>query len=393
MLASSDDEDTVQEGFRVNCLDAVLGPYDAKVLIARPPWIFTSPNLPDIPLVALSPQVLCARADGRFGAEDYALWPQLHSEAYPWAPCVLRRPPRDEIPAHHYWFLWDDLSETDWVRPPSSLWHDAGVLLPAYHDNFERSVEEIVQRVLHTAPHDTLPLDVNITANALHATLARLRDLPMSFRDMVLQFTQAQRLALDLLAMEIYHRTMFPRMMQRAHIYTVRMELVGCYTNNPTTVENMFYAGIPVIYVRSSAKLSPSQLRVQRITDEFGTMPSDIVTAHWEPSPCRILHTGVSGTRRTQMCRTLGRYFEDLVPLGDIPAPDTESSFHSAIASVSSDGVPSAAPASKPEHPRLPRRGSQARPITGPSKQPVQLTSRRGKKLGKYNMISVQTFC
>lgn len=362
----------------------MLGPYDANVLLVRSPWIFTSPNRHDIPRVVLDPQGLCARADGRFGLEDYTLWPQMHSEAYPWAPCILRKPPPELIQDHQFWFLWDDLRETDWIRPPSSSWDDVGVLLPAYHSHFEQNVQDIVQRVLHAAPHDTLPLDVLVTVNALHATLARLRDLPMSFRDLVLQFTQAQRLALDLMAMDTYHHGMFARMMQRAQIHDLRPEFVGCYTNNPTTVENMFYAGIPVVYVRSSSHLAPSHLRILNIAEDFGAVPPDIVTAHWQPLPCRQLHNGASGTRRILMSRTLGRYFEDLIPLGDIPAPLAEPSIETC--SEPSGHERAVSPSSGPQ--RFIRRDPKSRGTNVPSQQPVQLTSRKGRKLGKPLLIS-----
>lgn len=381
---SDDLEARPQEPFTVNSSDEVLGPYDVNVLLASPNWIFTSPNRPDIPRVVLEPQVLCARADGRFGIEDYALWPQMHSEAYPWAPCILRKPPPEEIPDHQFWFLWDDLRETDWVRPPSSSWDDAGVLLPAYHSHFEKGMQDIVHRVLHAAPHDTLPIDVSVTVNALHATLARLRDLPMSFRDLVLQFTQAQRLALDLMAMETYHCGVFACMMQRTRIHDMRPEFVGCYTNNPTTVENMYYAGIPVVYVRSSSHLAPSQLRVRRMVDDFGPIPSDIVTSHWQPVPCRPLHTGASGSRRILMSRTLGRYFEDLVPLDDVPPGTAESSSDTfEQRSVDDRDV---SPSSGPH--RFTRRDSNSRGPRGPTKQPVQLSSRRGRKLGEPPVTS-----
>lgn len=63
------------------------------------------------------------------------------------------------------------------------------------------------------AHREHLPSYVAVAVQALQATLARLRDLPMSYRDLVLQCTQAQHLGLDLLAMEAYHGELFPRMM------------------------------------------------------------------------------------------------------------------------------------------------------------------------------------
>lgn len=321
-VTASDDPDFVDEHeYRVNSFRGSIGPYDAKVLLSKPPWIFTSPNRSDIPFIELQPTDLRARADGRFGLEDYLLWPQNHSEAYPWAPCVLRRPPLADIGQHPYWFLWDSLTRNDWRFPLGSLWQHTGVLDRYYHDSLSRGMQPITQRALRASRHGALPSYVHVAVQSLQATLARLRDLPMSFRDMILQFTQAQRLGLDLLAMEVYHSEIFDRMIQRTKVHPLRTEFVGCYTNNLTTVENMHHAGIPVVYMRPSSRLAPSQLLVRAVTSDFAPPSPDIITADWPRTPCRSLHQGSSTTRRFQMSRPLGRYFEDLASLDDTPEP------------------------------------------------------------------------
>lgn len=218
--------DTNQE-FRANAFRGVMTPYDATALLCRRPWVFTSPNLSHIPFVETQPTPLHARADGRFGLEDYVQWPQAHSEAYPWAPCVLRKPPGHEWEQHEYWFLWENLTLSDWVAPPGTSWQGLGVLRDVLVSVLQREMEPISTRALHASRTGGLPLYVVVAVDALQATLARLRDLPMSYRDLVLQFTQAQRLAIDLLAMEAYHSRMFHRMMQRRTVYPLRPELMG----------------------------------------------------------------------------------------------------------------------------------------------------------------------
>lgn len=315
---SDDQEGDPPRAFIANSFKGPINPYDAQVVLARPPWVFTSPNLGEIPFVEVQPTSLYARADGRFGIEDYVLWPQAHSEAYPWAPCVLRKPRPAECHGHTFWFLWVDINRNDWVAPPGASWQRTGVLRDELHFILQREFAPITSRALSASRHQPLPIYVSSAVNALHATLARLRDLPMSYRDLVLQFTQAQRLGLDLLAMEDYHARMFSRMMQRRRVYPLRPELMGCHTTNPTTVENMHHAGIPVVYMRSSNLLRPSQLRVRRVLSNFAAVPPDIVTDPWPKTPCRVLHEGASGGRRMQMSRPHGRYFEDLPALPDV---------------------------------------------------------------------------
>lgn len=321
-MFSEDQENDVPREFRVNSFRTVVHPYDAMALLSRPPWVFTSPNLTTIPFVEVAPTPLYARADGRFGLEDYIVWPQSYSEAYPWAPCVPRKPQPDVLAKHDHWFLWEDLTHSDWVAPPGASWQKTGVLRECLHVILRRGMQPITSAALR-AGRDTvaLPGYVVVAVNSINATLARLKDLPMTYRDLVLQFTQAQRLGLDLLGMEAYHGHLFERMTQRQKVHPVREELMGCHTINPTTVENMFYAGIPVVYIRPSHLTTPSQVRVCRVLHNFGKIPDDVVTAPWPGHPCKILHDGASSTRRFQMSRPCGRYFEDLIPLPDLATP------------------------------------------------------------------------
>lgn len=362
--------------------------------------------------------MLCARADGRFGLEDYVQWPQTHSEAYPWAPCILRKPNAVELEDHPYWFLWEDITPSDWVHPPGASWQHTGVLRDAWRGLLRSNMEPIATRALAAARNGTLPDYVGVAVHALQATMARLTDLPMSYRDLVLQFTQAQRLGLDLLAMEMYHGHIFTRMVQRQRVYPVRSELIGCHTNNPTTVENMFYAGVPVVYIRSSQLITPSQVRVRRVIENFAAVPADLITAQWPKSPCRILHHGASSTRRFQMSRPHGRYFEDLIPLPDVqePPPDMQpflsedplsehsrlpplaaddqhdvfseqsppedhivasSSRYSPTPSIRPDSPPSACDSARPARRRSVRGGRSAHQ---PARQPRQPNSRRARK-------------
>lgn len=418
-ICSEDQEHDAPREFRVNSFRSITHPYDAKALLSRPPWVFTSPNLSEIPFVEVSPTPLYARADGRFGLEDYVVWPQSYSEAYPWAPCVLRKPAPDVLEAHPHWFLWEDLTASDWVAPPGASWQKTGVLRDCFLRIFRREMQPIMSRALEAGRDVALPAYVVVAVHALTATLARLQDLPMSYRDLILQFTQAQRLALDLLAMEAYHGYIFARMTQRQKVYPLRAEFIGCHTVNPTTVENMFHAGIPVVYIRPSQVTTPSQVRVSCVVHNFAKTPEGIVTAQWPDHPCKVLHDGASGTRRFQMSRPCGRYFEDLIPLPDIAAtpvcmdpflsedPYQGNSGMPAITSHDADQFddsaeqaqstcgaarsPSPSDVTTPHHINNPRRTSKDKVIGGGVvKQTMQPNSRQGKRRQYSKSIYVQ---
>lgn len=196
--------------FVVNSFEGRIGPYDAMALFHYPPWVLTSPNMSHIPFIDLEIDKLRARADGRFGVQDYAVAPQVHAESYPWLPLVLRQPATLELrDAHPHGILWENLRPSDFVCPVGCSFAGLGVLEAGLHAHFSRHLRGIEQSMLVDIRNGTYPANVSYTAAAMMAITCCLRELPMTYHDLTLQWTQAQRLALDLLAMKAYQKTMF----------------------------------------------------------------------------------------------------------------------------------------------------------------------------------------
>lgn len=176
------------------------------------------------------------------------------------------------------------------------------------------------QALMLAASHHSLPPLFPVLHCAMISTLERLRSFPMSHRDVVLQTTQCKRMALNLLGMISYYSHFQPCMYQRQKPFPVDHSILGCFTFNATILEEMFYAGVPIYFLRPPARLSPTSLRVKHIVDSF-LVPTHIVTDEWiDPKtrvtcPCKTLLTSVPCTRRHIMSRPLGRYYEDLEAL------------------------------------------------------------------------------
>ncbi|KAF7984932.1 hypothetical protein HWV62_9845 [Athelia sp. TMB] len=299
--------------FEANCPTGVIGPYDAMVLHHRPPWVLTSPNLTELPFIDLGYSELRARADGRWGSEDYTRVPQVYSESYPWLPCVPRRPP--DINNSPHWVLWADVRTSDHVPFPGSAFGFTGILDESLHAILSRKLQEIHQITMDGVPGGGMKPCMVAAADAMLATVRRLRALPMSYRDLVLQWTQAQRLALDLLAMRAYYEHISKRMLQRDEVWPLAHDMMGCFTMSPTIAENMFYAGIPVTFLRNDLHVPPSSIRVRRIATTATVLPPHVVTTHWTDKLCVCFDNGPSSSWRVQMSRPHGRYFEDLPAL------------------------------------------------------------------------------
>ena len=220
--------------------------------------MLTSPNLKDLPFIDLGICELRARTDGRFGSEDYTRVPQVYSETFPWLPCVPRRPP--DINNSPHWVLWADLKASDLIPLFGSAFGFTGILDESLHALLSCKLQDIHRIAMDGVPEGGMPPCMLAAADAMNATVRWLRALPMSFRDLVLQWTQAQRLAHDLLAMRAYYGYISQRMLQRDEVWPLAHDMMGCFTANPTIVENMYYAGIPVTFIRHDAKVASSSI-------------------------------------------------------------------------------------------------------------------------------------
>lgn len=319
---SDDHLNTAFRTYAVNTFrESALGPDDARVLLHRSPWVYTSPNLSVIPTFDPNPCELRARNDGRFGLEDYICHPQGHSEAYPWAPCIPRCPITEEArEVHPYALCWCDLTTENWVAPVGCAFTWVGTLdLAPYTDMFLLAVE-VNTRAVSMYSNQAVPQEMVTAARALFSTLDRLKSLPLGFRDLVLQWTQVQRLLLDLVAMESYYGHFSNAMMQREKRYPVNLGLMGCFTTSPAIVENMFWAGVPVVYVRTDTHPNAWNIRKFAVANSFW-VPPDVETEEWtDGSPCRTLWFASQGTDRIKMSRPFGRYFEDIPALPSAPS-------------------------------------------------------------------------
>lgn len=241
----------VRRSYPVNAFRGYPESGDGLVLFQQYPWVYTSPNLDFIPIFDPEPAELRARRDGRFGLKDYGCHPQGHSEDFPWAPLIPRKPTSVEVMrGHPYELLWYDVLPYDWVRPPGCAFMNVGTLhMSLYTEMFVKAVEINTHAVSIWTKHP-VPAEMATAGRSLFTALERLKSLPLSFRDMALQWTQVQGLALDLVAMDSYYGHYREQMIQRTKRQKVNLNIMGCFSTNPAVVDNCFWAGIPVVYVR-----------------------------------------------------------------------------------------------------------------------------------------------
>jgi hypothetical protein len=171
------------------------------------------------------------------------------------------------------------------------------------------------QELRRFVPPITLLMDFS-----MKSTLTRLRDCPMTFRDVVAQFADLQRVCLDLKAVLDFISTYEPCLQtNEPPPLAADMTLMGSFTSNLEIANKMYKCGIPVWLVRTREQLPPS-FKIRRIIS-YTDPPHDIVTNDWhdeqtnvdKPFPC--LHYGFGGADRHDKCRLMGSSMFDVAVL------------------------------------------------------------------------------
>lgn len=288
----------------------------------RTQWLFTTPNTSYIPFFTSTVIKLRPLCNGKYGLDDYSLHPQLFFTEYPWVPCIARRPrDQDRLEKHRLFQLWSDQPLNDWELLPVHAFHARGVMKGHLWEDLARTIKEI-DVVAESLSRLQPPPTFATTRTAMFASLQRLRHLPMTKKDFVLQKAQCQRLAFDVDAMCTFLQRFHTRdTTLRAH---VDEELMGCFTTNPAVVDKMYHRGIPVWFVRRPRDVPPGTMKVVCIVQRNEQAPG-IQEWDYQDSTLPVLervtdpfetvaHVGHE-VQRITLLRTMGRQFADLVRL------------------------------------------------------------------------------
>lgn len=298
---------------------------DARVLGTNAQYLLTSANMSFLPMFYPGPRPLRPRCNGKFGPEDYTLHPQMYFELYPWLPCVTR-PPDDvaDLAKHPFCPLWWHEPLSVWQATPAHVFTGQGHM--AEEDWLVlREVVHRIDRAAASAEYLRPPLTFSTTRTAMLAALERLRFLPMTRADFVLQFAQCQRMALDVDAMTMFLLKFAPRIRQQLVSYDVDTRLMGCFTNNPTVAENLHKAGIPFWLIRDMRLVPVGTISVMTVKEDFamasyaqGKEFTDDLT---NPISTPFKTVGVYGhqVERIERTRTMGRMYSSLVQFEEGP--------------------------------------------------------------------------
>lgn len=293
---------------------AQLNPYDARVLaVVDHPisgkeengyWVVSSPNGEWVPELRPGVRSVYQRADGRFGFEDWSLWPQHYATRFEYICCIPRQPEDPDDPLS---MLWWNPGAIDFVAvvgssvnlPLGELALDPREKLQVWRDQLVAEIKE------YHATHDHNTLLGLLETSMRHAWY-RLTLAPMTRQQMTENVPEFQRYCLDIRALLDYILIYSPRQTlpdSETNDLPVAHHLMGAVTESDETVMQLFKMKIPVWHIRPSLRIS-ANVNIQEVV--YFSSPRDMTLLVYAGNPFRVICKLPPGTERLQATQRLG---------------------------------------------------------------------------------------
>ncbi|PPR06179.1 hypothetical protein CVT24_000721 [Panaeolus cyanescens] len=215
-------------------------------------YLVTSPNQQFIPLPVMGDQETRMRTDMRYGAADFAMYPQPLMSTQSHLPLIRKKPSNDKDPRA---ILWWNPTHADFVASTNGLVDGLGEIsssklaaLILHKSSISREADAFI---LDSAGHSQLSKDsVRSIKTHLDHSLQRLSRLKMTYSQMVLNVVDFQRTFLELEAFLCYMTVVRPRFGGWKNAALVVHESLGTFTKDPQAAQKLFDAGVPLWFIR-----------------------------------------------------------------------------------------------------------------------------------------------
>ncbi|KAJ3563556.1 hypothetical protein NP233_g8867 [Leucocoprinus birnbaumii] len=208
--------------------------------------VISTPNADYLPLVNVGQQVISIYVDGRWGAEDYAQWPQWYFDGREHFPYILRKPSAEALREHPLRRLWWNMTEVDFERNPGD---EDGKLEQSIAQELFDIRTQLMEEVKLCVCNDGLVWSkLQACAGKMRQCTSTLLYTPQPYLVAMLTLAAAQRYCLET-------RAMLDRIADIGKNHAsddyppANHSLLGCITNRVPVVYEMYEKGIPVWFV------------------------------------------------------------------------------------------------------------------------------------------------
>ncbi|KAG2109832.1 uncharacterized protein F5147DRAFT_575206 [Suillus discolor] len=249
-----------------------LQAFDARAIAVQGNLVIMMPNMHFIlEFHHFEAEVLQARADGRFGVIDCFQWPQAYDDAFCHAVCIPRK---EAFPFPHplHW-AWFTPTQNDLKSIPGNSF-PVGTLASDKVNGLQ-SLSKLADQQLHDyrkAQPDRGQIIYSCLLSLQHA-VACLKSHPLTFRDLLIFVTDAQRLFLDIYSYIDWMLLAQP-LTTLGLCHEAHGEWMGTFVQSSDVCERLFCAGVPIWYVRASIYIPPNMKVIEPV---LLTRPDHIV--------------------------------------------------------------------------------------------------------------------
>lgn len=172
------------------------------------------------------------RADGRYGIKDPIQWPQVYCNRF--AHFTTFSQPKDD-PNDPNSILWWTPTEADFVWVEGSVIWDLGHLCEEKWERLRLMVASCTERVdIFFAAFGKAPSRLQFADSAIRLGLARLKNTPATFRDMLMQVTGVQRYTAEAYTWMVWVEEIQPFIVEAPRRpVPIRSQYIGAFTTLP----------------------------------------------------------------------------------------------------------------------------------------------------------------
>ncbi|KAH9913612.1 uncharacterized protein B0H18DRAFT_887962 [Fomitopsis serialis] len=220
--------------------------------------VVTTPNatwMPEFPVA--TPGRICTRVDGRWGPQEYSVWPQLYHSNVVHHACIPAKGTTFLGLSFDYNVIYDPVPDSEWEHDLACGVPDLGRLQPQFLALLKadaRGVMERFQRVGGGMIEDQKKFGYHLCATISQA-LDRLTLLPTWRTHAIAIAAHVSRLCLELLGLIVLFEVVQPRVRNLSRPAKEALPLRGAFTHNPATAQGLFRLGIPVWFIQPLTKL------------------------------------------------------------------------------------------------------------------------------------------
>ena len=216
--------------------------------------VVTTPNakwMPEFPVA--TPGQIATRTDGRWGPQEYSLWPQVFDPTVAHHACIPVEDGRVKgfCPPPE---LFKTIDERMWAPDKACGVPDLGFL----DREFSSSLFAGVQRCIDYWTSDRRSREI-ACGERLRFTIQRAIDqltrLPSTAHRTVVLAVHVQRLTLELCGLLVYHNTVKPRRGLNSYVASAVLPVRGAFTANANHAQELLRVGVPVWFIQPLTKL------------------------------------------------------------------------------------------------------------------------------------------